>query len=49
MVAEWGGELQGKTVTPARPCVAHPDFREELLEAAARTSGGRLAFPSEVI
>ncbi len=37
------GELQGKTVHQrgrALAGIAHPDFRDELLEAAARASGG---------
>jgi len=37
------GELRSRVV-PAREslaAIAHPDFREELLEAAERASGGR--------
>jgi acyl-CoA hydrolase len=49
IVTEHGAaELQGKTVRgrgEALAAVAHPDFREELLAAAARTSGGRSPFP----
>jgi acyl-CoA hydrolase len=45
IVTEYGAaELQGKTVHQrgeALAAIAHPDFREELLEAAARASGGR--------
>ena len=45
IVTEFGvAELQGKTVHQrgqALAAVAHPDFRDELLEAAARASGGR--------
>jgi acyl-CoA hydrolase len=48
VVTEHGAaELQGKTVHQrgvelAR--IAHPDFRDELLEAAERASGGRAPF-----
>ena len=45
IVTEFGGaELQGKTVHQrgeALASVAHPDFRDGLLEAAERASGGR--------
>ena len=45
IVTEYGAaELQGKTVRgrgEALAAVAHPDFRDELLEAAERASGGR--------
>ena len=45
VVTEYGcAELQGKTVHQrgkALAAIAHPDFRDELLEAAARASGGR--------
>jgi acyl-CoA hydrolase len=45
VVTEYGcAELQGKTVHgrgQALAAIAHPDFREELLEAAKRASGGR--------
>ena len=55
IVTEYGAaELQGKTVHQrgeALAAIAHPDFRDELLEAAARGSGGRPVFrpdePSE--
>ncbi len=47
IVTEYGAaELQGKTVHQrgeALASIAHPNFREELLEAAARASGGRSA------
>ena len=49
MITEYGAaELQGKTVHQrgeALAAIAHPDFREELLEAAARASGGRAPLP----
>ena len=49
IVTEYGSaELMGKTVRQrgvALAEVAHPDFRDELLEAAARTSGGRSPIP----
>jgi acyl-CoA hydrolase len=49
IVTEFGAaELQGKTVHQrgeALAAIAHPDFRDELLEAAARASGGRTPFP----
>jgi acyl-CoA hydrolase len=45
IVTEHGiADLQGKTVNQrgqALAAVAHPDFRDELLEAAERASGGR--------
>jgi acyl-CoA hydrolase len=45
IVTEYGAaELQGKTIHQrgeALAAVAHPDFRDELLEAAERASGGR--------
>ncbi len=45
IVTEFGiAELQGKTVHQrgqALAAIAHPDFRDGLLEAAARASGGR--------
>jgi acyl-CoA hydrolase len=45
VITEYGAaELQGKTVHQrgeALAAIAHPDFRDELLEAAARASGGR--------
>jgi acyl-CoA hydrolase len=45
IVTEHGvADLQGKTVHQrgqALAAIAHPDFRDELLEAAARASGGR--------
>lgn len=45
IVTEFGiAELQGKTVHQrgqALAAIAHPDFRERLLDAAARASGGR--------
>jgi acyl-CoA hydrolase len=48
IVTEYGAaELQGKTVhqrAEALAAVAHPDFREELLEAGARASKGRTPF-----
>ncbi|MGI8461271.1 MAG: acetyl-CoA hydrolase/transferase family protein [Solirubrobacterales bacterium] len=49
IVTEYGAaEMQGKTIHQrgeelAR--IAHPDFRDELLEAAERASGGRAPFP----
>ena len=49
VVTEHGAaELQGKTTHQrgqALAAVAHPDFRDELLEAAERASGGRAPFP----
>jgi len=48
-VTEHGAaELQGKTVHQrgeALAAIAHPDFRDELLEAAERASGGHSARP----
>jgi acyl-CoA hydrolase len=48
IVTEYGAaELQGKTVHQrglALASVAHPDFRDELLEAAQRASHGRAPF-----
>src|SRR5215207_34890 len=48
IVTEYGAaELQGKTIHQrgaALSAIAHPDFREELLEAAERASGGRAPF-----
>jgi acyl-CoA hydrolase len=47
IVTEYGAaELQGKTVHQrgeALAAIAHPDFRDELLDAAERASGGRSA------
>lgn len=49
VVTEFGvAELQGKTVHQRGrelAAIAHPDFRDELLEAAERASGGRSALP----
>jgi acyl-CoA hydrolase len=49
IVTEYGAaELQGKTVHgrgEALAAIAHPDFRDELLAAAERASGGRAPFP----
>jgi len=49
IVTEYGSaELQGKTVRgrgEALAGIAHPDFRDELLAAAERASGGRAPFP----
>jgi acyl-CoA hydrolase len=49
IVTEHGAaELQGKTVHQrglALAAVAHPDFRDELVEAAERASGGRSPLP----
>ena len=49
VVTEYGvAELQGKTVHQrgeALAAIAHPDTRDELLEAAARASGGRSPLP----
>ena len=49
IVTEYGAaELQGKTVHQrgeALAAIAHPDFREGLLEAAERASKGRSAVP----
>jgi acyl-CoA hydrolase len=51
IVTEYGAaELQGKTVHQrgeALAAIAHPDFRDELREAAERASGGRPPFPPE--
>ena len=50
IVTEYGAaELMGKTVHQrgvALAEVAHPDYRDELLEAAERTSGGRSPIPT---
>jgi acyl-CoA hydrolase len=50
VITEHGAaELQGKTVHQrgeALASIAHPDFRDELLAAAGRASGGRAPFPS---
>jgi acyl-CoA hydrolase len=47
IVTEYGAaELEGKTVHQrgeALAAIAHPEFREELMEAAERASGGRAA------
>lgn len=49
IVTEYGAaELQGKTVHQRGQelaTVAHPDFRDRLLEAAERASGGHAPFP----
>jgi acyl-CoA hydrolase len=49
IVTEYGAaELQGKTVRgrgEALAAIAHPEFRDELLAAAERASGGRAPFP----
>ncbi len=49
IVTEYGAaELQGKTVHQrgmALAEIAHPDFRDELAEAAERASGGRSPLP----
>lgn len=49
IITEYGiAELQGKTVHQrgeALAAIAHPDFRDELLEAAERASGGRSPLP----
>jgi acyl-CoA hydrolase len=49
IITEYGAaELQGKTVHQrgeALAAIAHPDFRDELLEAAGRASGGRAPRP----
>jgi acyl-CoA hydrolase len=51
VITEHGAaELQGKTVHQrgeALASIAHPDFRDELLAAAERASGGRAPFPDE--
>ena len=53
IVTEYGAaELQGKTVHQrgeALAAIAHPDFRDELLEAAERASGGRAPFPGPAV
>ncbi len=45
VITEYGvAELQGKTVRQrgeALAAIAHPDFRDDLMAAAERTSGGR--------
>ena len=45
IVTEFGAaELQGKTVhqrAEALAAIAHPDFRDELIEAGERATGGR--------
>jgi len=50
LVTEYGAaELQGKTVHQRGDelaAVAHPDFRDELFEAAERASGGNAPFPT---
>ena len=50
IVTEYGAaDLMGKTVHKrgiALAEIAHPDFRDELLEAAERTSGGRSPIPA---
>ncbi len=50
VVTEHGAaELQGKTIHQrgeALAAIAHPDFRDELLAAAERASGGRAPFPA---
>ena len=49
VVTEYGAaQLQGLTVHQrgqALAAIAHPEFRDELLEAAARASGGRSPMP----
>ncbi len=51
VVTEYGAaELQGKTVNQrgqALAAIAHPDFRDDLLAAAERATGGRQPFPTE--
>ena len=51
VVTEHGAaELQGKTVRQrgeALAAIAHPDFRDELLAAAERASGGRAPFAAK--
>ena len=48
IVTEYGAaELQGKTIHQrgeALAAIAHPDFRDELLEAAERASKGNPPF-----
>jgi acyl-CoA hydrolase len=50
IVTEYGAaELQGQTVHgrgEALAAIAHPQFRDELREAAERASGGRAPFPA---
>ncbi len=50
IITEYGAaELQGKTIHQrgeALAAIAHPDFRDGLLEAAERASGGRAARPA---
>jgi acyl-CoA hydrolase len=52
IVTEHGAaELQGRTIRgrgEALAAIAHPDFRDELLAAARRTSGGRAPFRSDL-
>ena len=52
-MTEYGAaELQGKTVHgrgEALAAIAHPRFRDELLEAAERASGGRAPFPGPAV
>jgi acyl-CoA hydrolase len=52
IVTEYGAaELQGKTVHGRGvelAKIAHPDFRDELLEAAERASGGGSPMPSPI-
>ena len=49
IVTEYGAaELQGKTIRgrgEALAAIAHPDFRDDLLAAAERASGGNAPFP----
>ena len=49
VITEYGAaELQGRTIHQrgkALAAIAHPDFRDELLEAAERASRGRSAVP----
>ena len=51
IVTEYGAaELEGKTVHQrgeALAAIAHPDFRDELLEAAERASGGNSPLASQ--
>jgi len=52
IVTEYGvAEMQGKTAHQrgeALAAIAHPDFRAELLEAAARASGGHSPVPDDL-
>ena len=52
VVTEYGpAELMGKTVRQrgeALAAIAHPEFRDELLAAAERASGGRSPLPPPV-